>query len=53
MLADCLSLLSYNHKEFARAIPEYEEAIRRSELSGELQYNSPPDSHTKNPESGT
>ena len=42
MLADCLSLLSYNRKEFARAIPEYEEAMQRSGHPSELQYIKPP-----------
>ena len=49
MLADQLSLLSYNREEFARAIPEYEEAMRRSGHSGELQYNCTPDSHKRKP----
>ena len=47
MLADCLSLLLYNCKEFARAIPEYEEAMQRSEHCSKLQYISPPDSHKR------
>ena len=47
MLTDRLSLLSYNREEFARAIPEYEEAMRRSGHPGELQYISPPDSHKR------
>ena len=47
MLADRLSLLSYNREEFARAIPEYEEAMRRSRHSSELRYISPPDSHKR------
>ena len=46
MLADCLSLLLYNHKEFARAIPEYEEAMQ-SEHCSKLQYISPPNSHKR------
>ena len=49
MLADSLSLLSYNREEFARAIPEYEETMRKSRHSRELQYNSPPDSHKRKP----
>ena len=49
MLADCLLLLSYNRKEFTRAIPEYEEAMQRSGHSGELHYNSPPNSHKRKP----
>ena len=49
MLADQLSLLLYNCKEFARAVLEYKEAMQRSGHSGELQYNSPPDSHKKKP----
>ena len=43
------SLLSYNREEFTRAIPEYKEAMRRSGHSGELQYNSPPDTHKRKP----
>ena len=38
LLADCLSPLSCNCKEFARVIPEYEEAMWRSGHFGELQY---------------
>ena len=49
MLADRLSLLSYNREKFTRAIPQYEKAMRRSVHSGELQYNSPPDSHKRKP----
>ena len=47
MLADRLSLLSYNREEFARAIPEYEEAMGRSGHSGELQYINPPGDHER------
>ena len=49
MLANRLSLLLYNREEFARAIPEYKEAMRKSGHSGELQYNSLPDSHKRKP----
>ena len=47
MLADRLSLLSYNCQEFTRAIPEYEEAMQRSGHPGGLQYIIPPGSHKR------
>ena len=47
MLADHLSLLSYNCKEFTRAIPEYEEAMQRSGHPGGLQYVIPPGPHKR------
>ena len=47
MFADRLSLLSCNREEFARTIPEYEEAMRRSGHSNELQYISPPGSYKR------
>ena len=53
MLADRLLLLSYNREEFARAIPEYEDAMQRSGHSGELQYYSHPTLIKGNPGSGT
>ena len=53
MLADRLSLLSCKREEFARVIPEYEETMRRSGHSGELQYISTPGPIRGNPEIGT
>ena len=47
MLADRLSLLSYNCQEFTRAIPDYEEAMQRSGHPGGLQHIIPPDSHKR------
>ena len=38
MLAKRLSILSCNHKEFAKATPEYEEAMRRSGHKSKLKY---------------
>ena len=40
MLAKRLSLLSCNCDEFSKAIPDYVEAMRQSEHSGELTYES-------------
>ena len=42
MLAKRLSFLSYNCDEFFKAIPDYVEARRRSEHSGELEYENDP-----------
>ena len=44
---DRFSLLSYNREKFARAIPEYDVAMRRRRHSGELQYISPSGSHKR------
>ena len=38
MLVKRLSNLSCNHEEFAKAIPEYEEAMRRSGHKSEIKY---------------
>ena len=42
MLAKRLSNLSCNHQEFAKATPEYEEAMRRSGHKSELKYELSP-----------
>ena len=42
MLAKRLSNLSCNHEEFAKAIPEYEEAMRRSGHKSEIKYETSP-----------
>ena len=44
MVSNRLSQLSCNQEEFAKAIPEYEGAMRKSEYSGWLQYIIIPDS---------
>ena len=42
MLAKRLSNLSCNHKEFAKAIPEHEEAMRKSGHKSEIKYETSP-----------
>ena len=47
MLRNRLSQLSCNQEKFAKAIPEYEVAMRKSEYSGGLQYINIPGSRMR------